>query len=579
MMKRLIPVLIGLLVFLTACSIVGNSKPKDAVEISIIYAPESELYLKEAIEAFNKASSEGKNPVTNKSLASGEKPVWVTGKSGSSGTVAQGIINAYIAPNNANVERPTLFSPSVSHWLALVNYQTGREVFTLSDCPPTALAPVVMAIWESRLRAIQAKNGGEAVGWEELIEVMNSPNGWADYGIGGNRTTVYYGHTDPYISSTAISTLIAEFYASAKYNAGEADIRRLTMDLVQDEKVQEGVRRIESLVKHYSSRTTEFKEYIAQGPEYLDFVALEENDLIFINQGKTAYKPPEKLVALYPKEGTFWHEHPFAIPNGDWVSEEQRTAAKLFTDYVLSELVQRKVLENGFRPVNTAVPIGYPIVPELGVDPNQPTTVLNVPDPDVIAAVQASWQYVKKQGDILLVIDRSGSMEGDKIEQVKQAAVLFLERMPTQNRVGLTIFNNYAQELVAPGLVEEVSNQIATYIYSLQADGGTALYDTLILTIDSLIATEPEEGEDRIRAIVLLSDGMDTASNSTLNDVLAKIQEGRSGRNPILIIPVAYGSDADIAALNSIARASATKVQSGDPDDIAKLLEIISSYF
>jgi Ca-activated chloride channel homolog len=578
-MKRLLPVLIGSLVFLTACSLVGNSKPKDAVEISIIYAPESELYLKEAIEAFNKASGEGKNPVTNKAWASGEKPVWVTGKSGSSGTAAQGVINAFIAPNNANVEQPTIFSPSVSHWLALVNYQTGREVFTLSDCPPTALAPVVMAIWESRLRAIQNKNGGQPVGWEELIDVMNSPNGWADYGIGGNRTTVYYGHTDPYISSTAISTLIAEFYASAKYNAGESDIRRLTMDMVQNEAVQAGVRKIESLVKHYSSRTTEFKEYIAQGPEYLDFVALEENDLIYINQGKTTYKPPEKLVALYPKEGTFWHEHPFAIPNAEWVTEEQRTAAKLFTEYILSEAVQRKVLENGFRPVNSAVPIGYPIVPELGVDPAQPATVLSVPDPDVIAAVQASWQYVKKQGDILLVIDRSGSMEGQKIDQVKQAAVLFLDKMPSQNRVGLTIFNDYVQELVAPNLVEEVKNEIAGYINNLEATGGTALYDTLIQTIDALIATEPTEGEDRIRAIVLLSDGMDTASNSTLNDVLAKIQEGRSGRNPILIIPVAYGSDADIAALNSIARASATKVQSGDPEDIAKLLEIISSYF
>ncbi len=578
-MKRLIPALMGLIIFLTACTMVGNSKPKDAVEISIIYAPESDLYLKEAIAAFNKTSAEGKNPATNQAYASGQKPVWVTGVSGSSGTVAQGIINAFIAPNNENVSKPTIFSPSVSHWLALVNYQTGREVFTLSDCPPTALAPVVMAIWESRLRAIQSKHPGQPVGWQELLEVMNSPNGWADYGIGGNRTTVYYGHTDPYISSTAISTLIAEFYASAKYNADEGDIRRLTMDLVQNEKVQEGVRKIESLVKHYSSRTTEFKEYIAQGPEYLDFVALEENDLIFINQGKTQYKPPEKLVALYPKEGTFWHEHPFAVPNGDWVSEEQRTAAKLFTQYVLSETVQRKVLENGFRPVNSAVPIGYPIVAELGVDPNQPTTVLNVPDPDVIAAVQASWQYVKKQGDILLVIDRSGSMEGDKIEQVKNAAVLFLDKMPTQNRVGLTIFNDHIQELVAPGLVEEVKNQIETYIYSLQADSGTALYDTLIQTIDTLIATQPAEGEDRIRAIVLLSDGMDTASNSTMNDVLAKIQEGRSGRNPILIIPVAYGSDADIAALNSIARASATKVQSGDPKDIAKLLEIISSYF
>ncbi|MGB7536972.1 MAG: extracellular solute-binding protein [Anaerolineales bacterium] len=578
-MKRLIPILTGLLVFLTACSIAGNSKPKDAVEISIIYAPESDLYLKEAIAAFNKTSAEGKNPVTNQAYASGEKPVWVTGVSGSSGTVAQGIINAFIAPNNENVSRPTIFSPSVSHWLALVNYQTGREVFTLSDCPPTALAPVVMAIWESRLRAIQNKNPGKPVGWQELLEVMNSPNGWADYGIGGNRTTVYYGHTDPYISSTAISTLIAEFYASAMYNAGQGEVRRLTMDLVQNEAVQSGVRRIESLVKHYSSRTTEFKEYIAQGPEYLDFVALEENDLIFINQGKTQYKPPEKLVALYPKEGTFWHEHPFAIPNGDWVTEEQRTAAKLFTNYVLSEVVQRKVLENGFRPVNSSVPIGYPIVAELGVDPNQPTTVLNVPDPDVIAAVQASWQYVKKQGDILLVLDRSGSMEGDKIEQVKNASVLFLEKMPTQNRVGLTIFNDQAQELVAPGLVEEVSNQISTYIYSLQATGGTALYDTLIMTIDTMMATQPAEGEDRIRAIVLLSDGQDTASTATLNQVLAKIQEGRSGRNPILIIPVAYGSDADIASLNSIARASATKVQSGDPKDISKLLEIISSYF
>ncbi len=70
------------------------------------------------------------------------------------------------------------------------------------------------------------------------------------------------------------------------------------MEHVRNEDVQEGVRRIESLVKHYSPRTTEFKEYIAQGPDYLDFVALEENDLIYINQGETQYQPPEKLIAL-----------------------------------------------------------------------------------------------------------------------------------------------------------------------------------------------------------------------------------------------------------------------------------------
>ena len=112
--------------------------------------------------------------------------------------------------------------------------------------------------------------------------------------------------------------------------------------------------------------------------------------LIYINQGKTAYKPPERLVALYPTEGTFWHEHPFAIPNTDWVTPEQRDAARVFTQYILSETIQQKTLAAGFRPANPKVPLGYPIVPELGVDPNQPATVLDVPDPSVIAAVQQS---------------------------------------------------------------------------------------------------------------------------------------------------------------------------------------------
>jgi Ca-activated chloride channel homolog len=584
-MKRFRLMAVVLLITTVSCggSFLGTpvpAKPANAIEVSVIYAPESEAYLKDAIAAFNESYLKRINPVTNQPLAKTEKPIWVTGVSGSSGTVAQGIINALIAPNNANVAKPTIFGPSVSHWLALVNYQTGRQVFDLADSPPTALAPVVMAIWESRLQAIQAKNGGQPVGWEELLGVMNSPNGWADYGIGGDRTTVYYGHTDPYISSTALSTLIAEFYASARYNAGEANLRRLEKKQVQSEAVQAGVRQIESLIKHYSSRTTEFKEYIAQGPSYLDFVALEENDLIYINQGKTAYKPPEKLVALYPKEGTFWHEHPFSIPITDWVTDEQRAAAKVFTEYVRSEAVQRKVLELGFRPVNPKVPIGYPIAPELGVDPNQPATILAEPDPDVIAAVQASWQYVKKQGDILLVIDVSGSMGGDKIDQVRTAATKFLDSMPKQNRIGLTIFNDQTQNLVPPGLVEDVSGEIRSDIAGLEANSGTALYDTLIQTLEELQTTEATtDGRDRIKAIVLLSDGQDTASSSTLNQVLAKINEARSGRNPVLIIPVAYGSDADIAALNSIAQASATKVQSGDPKDIQKLLEIISSYF
>ena len=581
-LTRIFLAAMALSVFASACdggaTVDGTpvvDRPSNAVEISILYAPEFAPFMPQVINDFNRIYAEGRNPATGQPLASGERPAYVSGVDKSSGVVMQGIVNAIIAPGNVNVEQPTLWSPSVSHWLALANYQTGRELFDLADSPPTALAPVVMAIWESRLKAIQARRPGQPVGWEELLEVLNAPDGWASYGISG-RTTVYYGHTDPYVSSTALSTLIAEFYASARYNTSNPNLRRLTLDLVNNPQVQNGVRQIEQLIKHYSTRTTEFKEYIAQGPEYLDFVALEENDLIYINQGKTQYQPPERLVALYPKEGTFWHEHPFAIPNAPWVTPEQRAAAKVFTDYVRSKPVQELILANGFRPATTDVPIAYPISPDLGVDPNQPATVLDVPDPAVVAAVQASWQYVKKQADVLLLMDISGSMHGDKIDQAKQAALAFVDKLSAQNRLGLMTFNHNIDTAVPLDSFERNSSDVRRAIEGLFADGDTALYDAVIAAVETL---SEDADSDRIRAIVLLSDGQDTASARSLNEMVNAVNAQRGGKNPILIIAVAYGSDADINALNAIARSSSTRVQSGDPANILKVLEIISSYF
>lgn len=552
-------------------------KPANAIVVPFVYAPEFDknLNVSTIITDFNRAFAEGRNPVTGQSLRPGEQPIWIEGKPGSSGTVHEGIINAFIAPNNANVERPVLWSPSVRHWLALVNYQTGQRVFDVDGAPATAVAPVVMAIWESRLKALQAKHGSE-IGWEELLGVFNNPDGWNAYGLSG-RPSVYYGHTDPRVSSTALSTLMAEFYASSRYNAGNTNASVLTLSQVNDPKVQEGVRQIENLIKHYSARTTEFIEYIAQGPEYLDFVALEENDLIFINQGKTQIKPPEKLVALYPKEGTFMHDHPFAIPNAPWVTDEQRRAAEVFTQYFLTKEVQQKVMEAGFRPANKDVPLAYPISAETGVDPDQPKTLLPVPDPAVIAAVQQSWQLVKKQADIVLLIDTSGSMrDEDKIGQAKEAARIFLEDQAGKNNVGLVRFSSDIEVLVPLGAMESNRAEILDAIDRLEARGNTSLYDAVLASVEKLRNTSDPE---RIQAIVLLSDGQDTSSQRNLNDVVRLLQEVRNSRTPVLVIPVAYGRDADINALNAIARASDTKVQSGDAKTIKGLLDVIGSYF
>jgi Ca-activated chloride channel family protein len=588
--KRLLGwILIFLVGLLTACdgrgggggnvNNPGSDRPANAIDVTILYSPEEALYLPQAISDFNKAYASGKNPVTGQALASGEKPIYVTdltnGQGASAGTVMQGLVNAIIAPNNQNVAKPIIFAPSVSHWLALANEQSGRQLFDMSNIQPTALAPVVMAIWESRLNAIRQKVGRQDIGWEELLQVLQSPNGWCDYGIPNCRRTVYYGHTDPYISSTALSTLIAEFYASARQNGFTG--RQLGLDQVRDAKVQTGVRNIEQLIRHYSSRTTEFKQYIAQGPDYLDFVALEENDLIFINQGKTDTKPPEKLVALYPKEGTFWHEHPFGIVNADWVTQEQKDAAAVFTKYILSKPIQEAVMAQGFRPVSSEVTLAFPFVEENGVTKEGPKTVLDVPSSKVIVAIQQSWSLVKKQADIMLIIDISGSMnDQDKIGQAKQAALAFLDKMDAGNRVGLVVFNDQIHTLVPIGNLESVKATMVDAINNLRADGSTALFDAVTQVVTDM---NQDKDDKRIRAVVLLSDGADTASQKVLNDALGAITASRDSLNPVIFVPVAYGSDADVSTLNGIARASATAVQSGDPKNILRVLQIIGSFF
>lgn len=590
-MRKLFILLTGILLTLTACQASGDTEvngnnfgepPENAIIIDIVYAPESDDYMQSIIPAFNDAYRNGRNPVTGDSLSGGERPIFIQGEPGSSGVIMEGIVRAITNPTSPNAVTPTIFQPSVSHWLALANYQSGRELFDLANSPATANAPVVIAIWESRLEAIRNSVGYDDIGWAELLAVLNSPNGWGDYGIEG-RQTVYYGHTDPFVSSTALSTLIAEFYASARVDGFTG--RRLTMDVVEDENVIQGVRDIEELIRHYSRRTTEFRNYIAQGPDYLDFVALEENDLIAINRGLTNYgTPPEQLVALYPSEGTFWHEHPFGIPNASWVSEEQRQAAMIFADYITLPEQQQIIMEYGFRPVNPDVELAFPFEEQYGVTLAGPATVLDVPEPAVIDAIQDSWEFVKKQADIMLVIDTSGSMEDDdKLEQAVEAALAFIDSTEPTNRVGLAVFDDNYRVLVELDVLESNRSDLIDELEDLDPGGRTTLYNAIVETVDIM---DELEDDNRIRAVVLLSDGEDTCDDDyvdcvSLDEVVERIEKSESDRNPVVVVPVGYGNITSELerVLDDIAGASNTIWVPGNPDNIQDLLQLISSFF
>lgn len=591
--------LIGLLAFLTACNgsddsagedsgfgEQGGDIPANAIQISVEYAPESEQYMPEIMNRFNQAYRDGNNPITGQPLASGERPLYITGRPPqgglSSGGVMQGIVNAALGADVDNVLRPTLFAPSVSHWLSLANIQQ-PGLFNIAEAQPTALSPVVIAIWESRLQAIQQKLGKEQIGWQDLLGVLKSPNGWEDYGIPG-RKAVYYGHADPRNSSTALSTLISEYYACARQNGFTG--RRLGIQQVRDDTVEECVRKIETLVRHYARRTEDFLEYVGQGPDYLDFLAVEEGDIICLNTGgrqgeEVCNKPTEKLVAIYPEDGTFIHEHPIVVVNADWVTAEQRQASEVFIDFMLLRPQQEYIMSFGFRPANPDVPVGFPFVEENGVTAEGPSLIIDIPESDVLIGLQEGWSLVRKQADVVILFDISGSMEADdKIGQARLATEQFLDNMEPTNRVGLHVFSDVISPLVPIANFETNESRLRQEVRTLQAGGGTELFAALRDTVNEL----NELGDqDRIRAVVLISDGEDTGTMGvTLNDALAAIDASQDSRNPIIVIPVMYGrspSPEQQAQLNGIARASATRLVFGNTENIDEVLSILSSYF
>ncbi len=536
-------VLIALLVaLLSGCAELFTEMGNDgnAITVTIAYSPEKDKWLVEQIARFN-----------DQRITVNNRRVRVEGINKSSGAARTEIKNGTL--------QVTVWSPSASTWLEVLRQETGNPNIAVSN-KPLVLTPVVIAMWKPMAEAMGWPN--KAIGWRDILDLTNDPQGWGRFGR-PEWGRFSWGHTDPEISTTALSTLIAEFYAATGKREG------LTVADVQSEEATRFIRELGRSIKHYGYNTLVFSENMKKfGMSYISAFPMEEITLIDFNKFNP---PPTPLVAIYPAEGTFWHDNPFIIMAS--ASADEREAAERFYTFLLSEESQRVAMSYGFRPANPDVPLTDPISPAFGADPQGVQTVLAVPPAEVIVAVKNSWALNRKRADILLVVDTSGSMAGDKITMVKAGIETFLMRILPEDRVGLITFDSQARLVVAMQPLSENRIELQLAVQEMRASGRTALFDALELARQTLEALPPPD-DDRIQAIVLLSDGADNASRNSLAEIRNRFDE--SG---ISIFPVAYGSDADRQVLEAIAEFARTIVLVGDTGDIAQIFENLSRYF
>jgi Ca-activated chloride channel homolog len=196
----------------------------------------------------------------------------------------------------------------------------------------------------------------------------------------------------------------------------------------------------------------------------------------------------------------------------------------------------------------------------------------------VIVAAKNTWAQNRKRADIVLVVDVSGSMQDDnKLDQVKAGLGTFLQRILPEDRVGLVSFSSAANVEVAPELLSQNRNDLDAAIQALRPTGKTAIYDGLMAGKQALDALPPEQ-EERIKAIVLLTDGLENGSTTSFDQLKSEFNE-----TGISIFPVAYGSESDqkeaATTLEGIVDFSHTILVKGSTGDIAQIFDNLSRYF
>jgi Ca-activated chloride channel family protein len=459
-------------------------------------------------------------------------------------------------------------TPDSSLWLDQINRQwaetqaaaePGAIQPTLAGEPVRyAVTPIVIAAWEDSARSL---------GWPE------QPVGWTTLQTRAQQDKNFrWSHPSTSYASGLLATL-AEFYAGAGVQRG------LTPELAQDPKTLQFVGDVEKTVKYYGEgELAAIQRAAKEGPASLDAFVVSEQLLTSFNTGAFG-KPPAKLVALYPAEGTLWADHPLALLETPDVTPNQRRTFQAFREFLATPEIQKSVLQAGYRPADLSIPLDGPESPLTaanGVNPAEPQTTLQLPSPDVVSVVRNAWAYTKRKTNVFLVADTSGSMEGDKLSNAQMALRAFLAQiLSDQERVGLVEFNSDVVNVIELDTLANNRGALANEIDSLEAGGNTALLDAVRT---AYIRLQREADPERINAIVVMTDGKENASAISLRELTNEIERGNRDL-PVVIFAVAYGRDADYDVLQALADASGGQVREGTPETIRDLYKILSTYF
>lgn len=514
--------------------------------VSVIADPTISSHIETLANQYNDSAS----PV-------GDRCVKVHVQSAGSDRVVSGFANTW--PKELG-ERPALWIPSSGIAEARLEATVGTK--TVSDSRSLVTSPVLLAV------SPQLKDALTDQKWSSLPNLQSNPAGMTGLKLPGWGTLKL---ALPTRDNGDAAALAAEAVAKASAPAGAP----ATSGLAGVNTLIGGQPKLDD-----SELGTALDALLDAGdPAKAPVHAVATTEQQLFQRAATLSDANKDLAGWLPPGPTAMADYPTVLLSGDWLSQEQVTAASEFARFMrkpdqLGELAKAGFRAEGVDPPKSDVTDFAPVAAPLSVGDN--TMRVTLANAMVAPA---------KSPAVTIMLDQSMSTEEDgksRLANVVAALNSRLEALPATSEIGLWTFDGTeGRSVVSTGpLSDQVGGKPRSEVLSSTLDeqsasgGGAVSFTTLRLIYTDALANYRE---GQANSVLVITTGPHTDQSLSGSGLQEFVRGAFDQARPVAVNVIDFGDDSDRATWEAVAQASGGSYQNLDSSASPELTTAVTT--
>ena len=515
--------------------------------VAVVADPSIADHIQKLADTYNKSAA----PVADRCVKVGVKPA-------DSDQVVNGFIGKWPAELG---DQPALWIPASSVSEARLEAAAGAK--TVSDSRSLVTSPVLLAVRPQLKDALSDQN------WGTLPELQTNPTALDGLNLSGwgplRLSLPLSGDSDAsYLAAEAVAAASAP--AGAPANAGAGAVNTLVggQPKLADNKASTAM---DALLN-------------ATDPTTAPVHAVVTTEQQLFQRAASMPDAKNTLASWLPPGPTAVADYPTVLLSGDWLSQEQVSAASEFARFMrkpeqLSELAKAGFRAEGATPPKSDVTSFAPV-----------SAPLSVGDASTRATLATALTAPAESPAVTIMLDQSmPTEEGGKSRLANVVAALNarMQALPASSAVGLWTFDDTdgRSEVSTGPLSDQVSGQprsaaLTSALNSQSASGGGAVSFTTLRLVYTAVMSNFRQGQNN--SILVITAGPHTDQSLDGSGLQQYIRGAFDQAKPVAVNVIDFGNDSDRATWEAIAQATGGTYQNLNSSASPELTTAIATF-